>query len=306
MSNTSLHNKLTQARGRRRDALKYLFGGAAAARATIATAPQARAVETANDIALLQFALNVEYLEAEYYLNGMTGSGLETAGVPVTGSGVAGSVIIKANPKVTFATDSIRQYFAEIADDEKAHVTWLRNLLTAAGVEPVARPALDLRDSFTAAARAAKLVGNAETFDPFANQVNFLVGAFIFEDVGVTAYTGFTPMITNLDFLEGIAGLLATESYHAGLIRTLLYQGGPITQDASEGISDLRDKLDGGGNDDFDVTGRKDLTNIVPGDKLSVCFSRTTSQVLRILYLNKSKNAHSGGFFPAGLNGVIR
>lgn len=296
--------KLIESRGRRREALKTLLGGGAFAAAGLAATPQVYADQpTVSDADILNLALNLEYLEAEYYLNAVNGSGLEAAGVAVTGTGTAGSVIIKANPKVPFTTDAIRQYAMEIAEDEMAHVAFLRTALNAAGGLQVARPAIDLQASFTAAARAAKLIKKNETFDPFANEVNFLLGAFIFEDVGVTAYKGAAGLINNGDYLEAAAGILGTEAYHAGLVRTLLFQLGETARDAAEAISRLRDSLDGGGSDDQDLS-RKKKANLVPTDDDGLCFSRSARDVLQVVYANKK--AKPGGFFPAGLNGTIR
>ncbi len=46
--------------------------------------------------------------------------------------------------------------------------------------------------------------------------------------------------------------------------------------------------------------------NLVPTDANGIAFSRSTRQVLNIVYLNPDENNHQGGFFPAGLNGAVR
>jgi hypothetical protein len=259
----------------------------ASAAATSAGAP--------SDSAVLNFALNLEYLEAEFYLNAVCGHGLDSS--MTDGKGSRGGVT--GGRKVPFASKAIKQYATEIAGDELAHVKFLRSAL---GSAKVAQPKIDIQASFTAAAQAAGLIKAGQKFDPYANENNFLLAAFIFEDVGVTAYKGAAPLITNKTYLEAAAGILAVEAYHAAIIRTNLYAKG--LTDAVHKISDARDSLDGKSDLDQGITRSGGMGNLVPTDNNGIAFSRSAAQVLNVVYLTPKK-ADKGGFFPNGVNGVI-
>jgi hypothetical protein len=298
------------------------------------------AARASADGELLNFALNLEYLEAEYYLRAVYGSGL--SGADTGGIGEEGTVITKEGSTVVpFATDAIRQYATEIAADELAHVRFLRSAITTLGYAPVARPTIDLRDSFTNAAVAAGLIsaggatcppgyppsprpadffvptndclgwvpeghplainfGGPTTFDPFADELSFLLGAFIFEDVGVTAYKGASPILLNVDAREAAAGLLAAEAYHAGTIRAVLYSRGAA--DAVQKISDLRDGADGLSDSDQGIV-MGGNANIVPTDANGLAYSRAAKQVLNIVYLGGAAAGY--GFFPNQINQLV-
>ena len=249
------------------------------------------AAAAVNDAAILNFALNLEYLEAEYYVRATTGMGL-TASDTTGSTGPSGGVT--GGSQVPFATSAIQQYANEIAGDELNHVRLLRSVL---GSGAVSEPAIDLVGSFNTLAAAA---GLGPSFNPFANEVNFLIGAFIFEDVGVTAYHGAAPLVQNKQVLSAAAGLLGVEAYHASEVRLLLFNLGQAS--ATQKISALRATLSGAADDQGVVLGG--VANIVPTDANSLVFSRTTRQVLNIVY--GAQNASSGLFFPAGLNGAIR
>jgi hypothetical protein len=264
----------------------------------LSTTNKAKAVPAQDlDLAVLDFALNLEYLEAEFYLHAYFGSGLEAQGIDVTGTGTLGSVVVKGNSQVPWETRLVHQLAAALARDEMNHVKFIRAGIIAAGATPVARPQIDLLNSFNALAQAA---GLGSSFDPFASEANFLLGAFIFEDVGVTAYNGAATLITNPAYLQAAASILAVEAYHAGNIRTLLYQEGGASRTAADQVSNVRAALGGGKETPLALNGQAFLT---AADGNSLAFFRSTREVLNIVY--GAVDAPSGVFFPNGLNGAI-
>jgi hypothetical protein len=127
----------------------------------------------------------------------------------------------------------------------------------------------------------------------------------LMEDVGVTAYHGAAPLISNKKFLDAAAGILAVEAYHMGMARSVLYQMGPEAREAANALSDARDKLDGA--EDLDQGILMDgKANIVPSTPEGIAFSRTPQQVLRIVYLADKAGVSSGGLFPKGMNGNLK
>lgn len=311
MNSDSAPNPNLQAASRRSFLKRAGLAGAATVSAggLLGAASSAEAARVAiRDIDVLNFALNLEYLEAEYYLYAFKGTGLDSEpGVVLTGTGGApGAVTIKANPQVPFASTLVAQYAREIAEDEKNHVIALRATIESLGATPASRPPINLRESFDTLAQAA---GIGPSFDPFANDTNFLLGAFIFEDVGVTAYKGAAPLLTNKTVLEAAAGILSVEASHSAVIRTSLLAMSPTSMtpiaDNVKKISDLRDILDGAGDLDqplFEVANPNNA-NLVVTDAFGIAFSRTTRQVLNIVY--GAAGASSGLFFPTGLRGAI-
>ena len=254
---------------------------------------------------IFNFALNLEYLEAEFYLYAATGQGLPAN--LRTGTGYQGGV----NPgiQVPFRSPAIQQYAQRIAVDELAHVRFIRTVL---GAGAVAEPTIDVgvgpNNAFSVLAVAAGLITKGQTFNHYADDVSFLLGASIFEDVGVTAYAGAARYIGNPDYLEAAAGILAVEAYHSGAIRTLLSDIG--AGQAFGLISALRGKLSaaaaGPGTEAEQpiLLSPTQRYNFVANDSNSLAFRRSARQVLNIVY--GAAGATSGLFFPTGLSGNIK
>jgi len=253
-----------------------------------AATPARAAAITDGDV--FNFALNLEYLEAEYYLRAVTGQGLSASLV-----GATGGVSAPSNTLVPFTDQAIASYALRIANDELAHVTFLREALGAAAVP---EPAIDLVNSFTTLAVAAGLITAGQTFNPFESEVNFLLGAYIFEDVGVTAYAGAANVLTAPSSIAYAASVLAVEGYHAGAIRGYLSTIGAGM--ATNAISQLRSSLSGVYDFGTDTKGNPYSFNNV--DSNGQVFRRTPQEVLSIVYGGGST---SGLFYPNGMNGTI-
>jgi hypothetical protein len=266
------------------------------------------------DTEILNFALNLEYLEAVYY--GAAVGRLDDARAFGGDAEIIFPEGFDPANGMDFGTDefgqTVRELAEELAENEIAHVEYLRAEL---GNAAVSRPVIDLGPAFSAAASAATN-GQITTFNPYSAPLLFLHGGLLFEDVGVTAYKGAAPLLMDPRLVEDAAGVLAVEAHHMGATRMLLYQnrdatvGGLTVAQIVQSISNARDQL-GDPNEDKDqgIVGSLegnpeyvlDGANIAPSDPRAIAFSRTPREVLNIVYLERG--ATSGGFYPNGFNG---
>jgi hypothetical protein len=282
----------------RRSLLRNAGIGAAALGALAVSAKLVPAqAQTGPSVAdVLNFALNLEYLEAEFYLRATTGQGLPSTAT--SGVGDQGGVTWGGS-MVPFNTVRVRDIAMDIAMDEYNHVLFLRSALGSAAV---AEPNINLLTSFNTLARAAGVVAPGGTFNPFANQDLFLLGAYIFEDVGVSAYSGAAGYLTaSPSVLAAAAGILAVEAYHAGALRSLLIMLPPTIYTKANKISALRAKLSGAKDDNGPFVAGQ--ANITDSDANSIAYARTPQQVLDVVYGGGAASNYL--FFPSKMNGAI-
>lgn len=322
---------------------KMLTLGGAALAATFLGASTKKAEAQAaaiTDFDILNFALNLEYLEAQFYTLAVYGVTIDQLPTPIpvaVNGGTAGTVTLSPTfHQVPFTLPLVQAYATETATEEGKHVLFLQKALSTMAVS---MPNIDLYNSFNTLAVAA---GLGSTFDPFMDDAHFLIGAYIFEDVGVSAYGGAAALIQDKkNILPAAAGIHAVEAYHAGLIRTTIAgldaAGSPLPTGTLTGytqkISAARSALanpdptnpitmpfttfTGSGADDIGVQTTPVALNassaiytaatIVDVDKNAIAWSRTTSQVLAIVTgTTPTATTHQGVFFPAGLNGTIK
>ncbi len=275
-------------------AVTVLAAGAAATGAAVVNSAPA-AAQTYTDADILNFALNLEYLEGQYYIHGFLGRGLDATDVnDPNGVGNAGFVL--GGSLVPFQTPVVAGVIERITVDEVDHIRFIRRVL---GNLAVAQPNIDLLNSFNAVAVAAGLIPAGTQFNPFLNETNFLLGALSLTDVGVTAYAGAARLLQSKDNLDAAASILAAEAYHAGSLRTLLCSFGQ--QNVFNAISAVRAKLGNGKEAGLSIPNFPD--NIAPVDGDGLVYRRTAGEVLGIVY-NGIPNG--GGFFPNRANGTIR
>lgn len=146
-------------------------------------------------VEILNYALTLEYLEAEFYAMAVAkGTALVPAGA---------------------ATGAIKT----IADHETAHVNFLKAAITGMGGAAVAKPTFDFS--------GGKGSGNGPFKDAFTNYELFLAVAQTFEDTGVRAYKGrAAELVKGGDLLTAALNIHSVEARHAAHIRYMRKSNG--------------------------------------------------------------------------------
>ena len=222
---------------------------------------------TPSVLDVLNFALNLEYLEASFYSYIATGNGLDSS---LTGTSPG---TVTGGAKVTFTTPMVASVAAQLANDETLHVSFLRSTITAVGGTPVDLPALNLG-----------------AMGAVTSDATFLTAARQLETVGVSAYAGGAQyLVSNTSAVLYASQILDTESQHESFLRQLCIALN-VTSPAVDSA-------------DYPPTAAQ-IFNTSPTTGLYTV--RTTSQVLGIVYGAAGQTGISkGGFFPNGLNGTI-
>ncbi|KAK8959209.1 hypothetical protein KSP40_PGU013960 [Platanthera guangdongensis] len=297
-----------------------------------------------SDIDLLEFPLNLEYLEAEFFLFGAFGYGLDKEAPYLAAGGPSPIGARKAD-----LTPLVRDIVAQFGYQEVGHISGCRRLRArrppaaldspactranffaqrrpaAAGaikktVKGFPRPLLDLSPN-----NFAKIIDNAvgrklqPPFDPYANDINYLIASYVIPYVGLTGYVGANPNLKSPEAKRLVAGLLGVESAQDAVIRALLYEHKRLkvpsynisVAEFTDKISQLRDKLGGAGLKDkglvvpvkYGAEG-KIRGNVIAGNEYSLSYSRTPEEILRIVYGTGSASK-PGGFHPKGAGGAI-
>lgn len=308
----------TELRGvSRREAFKSAAGGALIASMLLSYWKTANA-QTTGDIDALNFALNLSYLQSQFFSYVTTGA----AYTALLGTGTPGTV----TPGSKFAFDTVgttvgpvASMMAEITTDSRNIATPMRGII---GALAIGQLALDITGGttgpFAVVMQRAGVVAPGATFDPYGSEENVLYSAFDLKDIAVSAYRGLLPLLSNRVVVQVVTGMIATECHHSAEIRTLLYtRGDAATRIANaDKIAAFRQRS-GGQVPDPGIspvsrtyagpTGTATVTTsrITPANANGEVAGRTVGQVLNLLYLSQTATTQ-GGFFPAGVNGTFR
>ncbi|KAL0288087.1 UNVERIFIED_CONTAM: Desiccation-related protein PCC13-62 [Sesamum calycinum] len=215
-----------------------------------------------SDVDLLEFPLNLEFLEAEFFSFAAYGRGLDSIAPNLTLGGPPPVGGRRAN-----LSPLIRDIIAQFALQEFGHLRAIQST-----VRGFPRPLLNISaESFATVINQAFGQPLRPPFDPYANDINYLIASYLIPYVGLTGYVGANPNLQSTKAKSLVAGLLGVESGQDAVIRTLLYERAslkvrpyPFTvAEFSTKISNLRNKLGKEGVKDEGLIDRTRLSRSV-------------------------------------------
>ncbi|CAN6306666.1 unnamed protein product [Urochloa humidicola] len=260
------------------------------------------------DVDPMHFATNLEFTEAEFFLHGAYGVGLDEIAPKLALGGPPSVGARKAN------LDEVRwRIVAEFGLQEVGHIRAIQR--TVGGIP---RPLIDLSPhNFAMVMDEAFGYKLDPPFDP--NSLNFLLASYVIPYLGLNGYVGTNPIIDGYETKKLLAGLLGVEAAQDAVFRALLFERrGEVVHpynvtvaEFTDRVSALRNRLGRCGVKDEGLTVPRELgtegalcTNVLSADKDSLSYARTPAELLRILYLTSDEHV-PGGFYPEGANGRI-
>ncbi|KAK9146927.1 hypothetical protein Sjap_006830 [Stephania japonica] len=246
---------------------------------SVASNPNSCYTPTTSDIAIdpsdidpLQFALNIEHLEADFFLIGAIGKGLEDFAPELVMGGPPPVGAIKAN-----LDDLTKDIILEFGYEEIGH---LRAIKTTVGGFP--RPLMDLSPQ-----NFAKLFDEAfgfslnPPFNPYTSSVNYMLASYIIPYMAIVGYS------------RGASASIRL----------------PVAEFTTR-LSELRNRLANCGIKDKGIIVPPELgaenqtsVNMLSADYNSLSYARTPAEILRVFHGTGDEHI-PGGFCPNGANGA--
>ncbi|XP_057951052.1 desiccation-related protein PCC13-62-like [Malania oleifera] len=235
----------------------------------------------AEDVDLLEFPLNLEFLEAEFFSWGALGRGLDDLAPDATMGGPS-----PLGPRIANLDPFTRDIITQFAYQEVGHLKAIQSI-----VKGFPRPLLDLSiKSFATVINSAFGRSVEPPFNPYANTLSYLIASYAIPYVGLTGYVGASPKLQGATSKRLVAGLLGVESGQDAVIRALLYQHalqrvypyGITVAEFTNRISKLRDHLgDDGVKDEGLIVPEEEgakgkiTGNVLAGNDYSISYART-------------------------------
>lgn len=255
----------------------------------------------------LAFLINGECLEARFDSYGAWGIDMHPDLVGGPESTAIGGKKANLSPE-------IRDWVEEVARDEIGHVRIIREAL---GADAPPCPVVDFT-AFEVFFNKAFGTSGVE-WDPFKNDINFVLSMFALEELGATGDQGVTLFnaynlahdMGNLTHVAVAAGLAGSAGYQSAADRYILWERRKervpefdvSVEEAFDKISALRQSWSGSAILDQGLSLQGGI-NVVPTDGNGVTLARTPQQVLNVLTFGSFSG--KGGFLPEGTNGRIQ
>ncbi|RYR12599.1 hypothetical protein Ahy_B04g070067 isoform G [Arachis hypogaea] len=236
-----------------------------------------------SDADLIEVALNLEYLEAEFFLYGAEGYGLDVVNPNLTEGGPS-----PIGGKIADLSPLIKDIIFQFGLQEVGHLRAIKST-----VRGFSRPLLNISSAIF-----GQIINNAfgkrlePPFDPYANDINYLIASYVIPYVGLNGYVGANPLLQKRRDEIVIPYKVSVTEF-------------------TNRISNLRNKLGREGIKDEGLVVPKELGaegevtgNILSANDYSLSYPRTPKEILRIVYGTGDEHV-PGGFYPLGANGTI-